>query len=250
MVMPTQMAPPANAVYDCRYNLPQPQYQQLPYQPSNFFDPNRYNNNFYDPTAGQFFEAPQQSPFWSFYRDGTAYTTDGVNSWPTQSYHQPFEQQLSTGSNPGSTMTHTSHEDDRVMYEEPLSVAIRSNVVSSSDERPSDSQVLVTTADVFNITRAVALRRYTNAFSFYLILDSGASVSLVNDRSLLRDMVCMPRIHISGVGGSELYADEEGQLGPFGPALFVPEIGRNILSLCAVDASPRCLLLHSTAIPT
>ena len=105
MVMPTQMAPPANAAYDYRYNLPQPQYQQLPYQPSNFFNPN-YSNNFYDPTAGPFFEAPQQSPFRSFYRDGTAYTTDGVNSWPTQSYNQPFEQQLSTGSYPGSTMTY------------------------------------------------------------------------------------------------------------------------------------------------
>ena len=155
------------------------------------------------------------------------------------------------------------------MYEEPLSVAIsaqpttsssfdtlsvslatdRNNVVSSSDERPSDSQVLVTTADVFNITRAVALRRYTNAISFYLILDSGASVSLVNDRSLLHDMVYMPRIHISGVGGSELYADEEGQLGPFGPALFVPEIGRNILSL-SVLSMLHPVVFYSTPQPS
>ena len=64
-----------------------------------------------------------------------------------------------------------------------------------------------------------------------LIMDSGATVSIVNDRTLLRGIKSVSQVNISGVGSKMLQAHEEGALGPFGQALFVPESKRNILSL-------------------
>ena len=46
-------------------------------------------------------------------------------------------------------------------------------------------------------------------------MDSSASVSLVNDITLLRNLPQVPRMHISGIGGQELSSNLEGQWGPF-----------------------------------
>ena len=39
-----------------------------------------------------------------------------------------------------------------------------------------------------------------------LIMDSGATVSIVNDRRLLRDIKNIPRMTVSGVGQKEVYS--------------------------------------------
>lgn len=62
-----------------------------------------------------------------------------------------------------------------------------------------------------------------------IIIDSGASVSLVNDVTLPRDLLQLRHVFISGIGGQELSSNQVGQWGPFGPALFVDGLSRNII---------------------
>ena len=61
---------------------------------------------------------------------------------------------------------------------------------------------------------------------FIIIIDSGASISLVNDITLLRDLLQVLQVHISGIGGQALSSNIEGQWGLFGPALFVEGLSR------------------------
>ena len=46
----------------------------------------------------------------------------------------------------------------------------------------------------------------------------------------------MRQLHISGIGGQALSSNIEGQWGPFGPALFVEGLSRNILSVGVVSS--------------
>ena len=62
-----------------------------------------------------------------------------------------------------------------------------------------------------------------------VILDSGASVSIVNDLALLHSVHAIFAITVNGVGGSS-QATQAGEFGGFGPALYLPNSPQNILS--------------------
>ena len=62
-----------------------------------------------------------------------------------------------------------------------------------------------------------------------IILDSGATVSIVNDLALLHGVHKIFPVHVNGVGGTST-STRAGQLGLFGPALYLSDCPHNILS--------------------
>ena len=68
-----------------------------------------------------------------------------------------------------------------------------------------------------------------------LILDNGATISIVNNPSLLTDIHDLPEpVTIFGVGESPLETSRGGTLGDFGFSLLVPSARKNLLAWSSV----------------
>jgi len=68
-----------------------------------------------------------------------------------------------------------------------------------------------------------------------LILDTGSTVHVINDKKLIKNLTDCETIKLNGIGNDPIYVDKKGKIPKIGEVLYCPQASANLISLTKLD---------------